>query len=226
MFSNFLTTGPGIAAAVLSLCVAQTSYGENLTIESLPSRIGLDGQLEALAVAGIVVNHGVTEDDLTAFESRGDLEQGPYVGLVEVLGGELEREPYTSLADSLWMCDFERIEGHGAYREVIERLERMTGSVLGLSEITDFVDLESNTAWVEFNLNGTKVRWDAVVDGDWLDPYILVKYDALLKANSAAVRIYLNHGDYGQVAFLAAFTKQQLDAFRRLSPLRFELIDM
>ena len=50
------------------------------------------------------------------------METVPYLGLMEVLGIELEREPYTPIADSLWMCDYERIKDHGAYKDVIDNL--------------------------------------------------------------------------------------------------------
>lgn len=167
--------------------------------------VTIEAQLAALAKAGIVVNTGVVEADLTAFHSRADLERTPFVGLVEVLGIDLERRPYTPICDRLWMCDFECIEDHGSYCAVIERLERMTGRALNLSSIKDHVDLDAREAWVAFDLAGMRTRWDLRVEDDWLDPQVLTKYDSLLEASGAAVRLYINQHDYGQSAFLGAF---------------------
>ncbi len=188
-------------------------------------RISIDEQLHALRAAGIILNPGVTEQDLLAFNSKEDLEKEPYKGLIEVLGIEIEREPYTPVTNTVWMCDYERIEDHGAYKDVLERLELMTGKALGLTDIKDFVDIEKNIAWVEFKYLNKTVHWDAKVDDDWLDPYILVKYDGLLRQSGKGVRIYSNHNDFGQVAFLAAFTDDQLKTFAKLSKVRVEPIE-
>jgi len=69
----------------------------------------------------------------------------------------------------------------------------MTGSTLRLSEIQDYVDVEQGEAWVEFECDGRKIHWDAQVDNDWMDPYVIVRYDKLLKENRKGVRIYSNH---------------------------------
>src|SRR5215510_7142520 len=94
--------------------------------------VPLEAQLEALAAAGITVNPGVTGADLLMFGTKAELEAKPYDQLVVTLASELEREPYSPISDRLWMCDYERIEGPGDYRRVIERLELMTGRALGV----------------------------------------------------------------------------------------------
>lgn len=142
--------------------------------------VTLEAQLAALAKAGIVVNAGVVEDDLTTFQPRAELERKPYAGLVEVLGIGLQREPFTPICDRLWMCDFECIDDHGSYCAVVERLERMTGGALKLGGIEDHVDLEENEAWVAFDRAGKRTRWDLRVQDDWLDPQVLANYDSPL----------------------------------------------
>lgn len=177
----------------------------------------VEAQLAALAQAGIVVNAGVVEADLTTFQSRADLERTPYVGLVEVLGIALEREPFTPICDRLWMCDFECIEDHGSYAAVVERLELMTGGALHLANIEDHVDLEAGEAWVAFDVGGERTRWDLRVDDDWLDPQVLAKYDELLEASGSAIRLSMNQDDYGQVAFLGAFRPEEKSIFDALT---------
>ena len=212
---------------VATFCSAAKDAGtdEGSLMGLFKRTVSLYAQQEALKACGVTVNAGVTESDLVAFESKADMEKKPYAGLVEVLGIELEREPYTPISNSLWMCDYERVEDHGAYKEIIERLELMTGSALKLSNIEDYVDVEEGKAWVEFDFNGERFHWDAQVDNDWMDPYIIVKYNQLLKSSSSDYRIYSNHSDYGQVAFFAAFTVEQYKCFRKLSKIKLELIE-
>lgn len=199
--------------------------GEASMLGLFKKRISIDEQLLALRTAGIVLNAGVTQQDLFAFNSKDELEKEPYKGLIEVLAIDIEREPFTPVTNKLWMCDYERIEDNGAYKDVIERLELMTGKALGLADIKDSVDIERKQAWVEFTLQGKTIRWDAKVDDDWLDPYIIVKYDSLLRDSGKGVRIYSNHSDFGQSALLAAFTDEEFKVFEKLSKVRLELIE-
>jgi hypothetical protein len=192
---------------------------------ALLNRVTIEQQVAVLADIGITVSNGVTIDDLTAFEDRDELELQPYAGLVEVLGYEIEREPFTPKCHRLWMCDYERIEYHGDYKAVLERLEIMTDCALGLRDIKDYVDIEDDRAWVEFTYRDAIIHWDAEVDNDWLDPFIIVKYDALLKENRSIVRIYSNHTDYGQTAFFAAFTPEQKAKFDAICKIKLALIE-
>lgn len=136
------------------------------------------------------------------------------------MGIDLEREPYSPICDRLWMCDYERIEDHGAYREVILRLETMTGGQLGLTEVTDYVDVEEGKAWVEFEHRGRRIHWDFVVNDDWLDPSVLVKVDQLLGETGSTRRICSNHRDYGQAAFPAALTAAERVKLGKLTTIK------
>ena len=86
--------------------------------------ITIEQQLAHLAEIGIALNDGVTIDDLTSWTDREGIESEPYSRLVETLGYDLQRKPYTPISNSLWMCDYERIEDHGDYKAVIHRLEQ------------------------------------------------------------------------------------------------------
>ena len=179
--------------------------------------VSLEKQLEQLSAIGLTLNSGIEEDQLTTFDDRATLESAPFEGLVEVMGFDIEEEPFTPLCNRLWMCDYERVEDHGAYAEVLQRLELMTSGVLGIENIRDHVDIEEEKGWIEFDFSGQRVHWDFEVDNDWLDPSIFTRYDDLLKSAHAPVRIYSNHTDYGQVAFLAAFGIVQKKNFDKLS---------
>ena len=216
-----------LSVVLLTLMVGcgEDSGREDTNLDLFKKNVTLEQQLSTLADIGLVVNQGVVEEDLISFDTRAILESKPYRGLVEVMGIELEREPYAPICDRLWMCDYERIEDHGDYRDVILRLELMTGVVLALTNVTDYVDVEEEKAWVEFDFRGRPIHWDFVVENDWLDPAVLVKYDRLLKGAQSPLRIYSNHSDYGQVAFLGAFTPEEKSRFDRLTKIKLILIE-
>jgi hypothetical protein len=62
---------------------------------------------------------------------------------------------------------------------------------LPISSVTDRVDIEAGNLG-RVRLSGLPVHWDAKVDGDWLDPYIVIKFDNLLKTHMTPFRIYSN----------------------------------
>ena len=183
-------------------------------------RVPIRQQLDRLAAAGITINAGVTEDDLTAFASVDELERTPYRELVTSLATEIEREPFTPKCDRLWLCDFERIEDTGNYREVIERLERMTARALRLERIEDAVEIEDDVAWVAFEHAGRRMQWDLKVDDDWLDPSVLLRYDALLSDAGGGFRLFADTADHGQCALLGAFRPDEKRAFDAIAGVR------
>lgn len=190
-----------------------------------PSPLSLEQQLEALAECGITLNPEATVEDLFMFEPREAHEADPYKELIPTLGFALERGSFSPLCQRLWMCDYECIEDHGAYADIITRLHEMSGRSLPISAITDHVDLEEDEAWVEFDLAGTRIHWDAQVDNDWLDPHIIVKFAKLLKAHGSPLRIYSNHTDFGQSAFMACLTPTEFERFRKLATFKLEEIE-
>ena len=188
-------------------------------------KVSIEDQLSQLSLCGINKTQTATLDDLYIWGDQEAIESEPYKALVEALASDIEREPYSPVCNKLWMCDYERIEDHGAYTEIIERLQIMTGSVLKISKISDYIDIEEGKAWVAFEYKDEMLKWVAEVDDDWLDPYIIVKYDTLLKDSGSGVRIYSNHTDYGQVAFFAAFTESEYSCYKKLSPIKLQLIE-
>lgn len=209
---------------IVSLLIFEIPYGADMGLFG-KKKVSLEDQLSTLSECDLQMSSSATIDDLFIWGPRETIEKEPYNAIIESLASDIEREPYSPVCNKLWMCDYERIEDHGAYKEVIERLELMTEGALGLTNIQDYVDVEEGKAWVQFEFNKKTIKWDAEVDDDWLDPYIIVKYDALLKESGKEIRIYSNHGDYGQVAFLAAFTPSEYACYKKLSPIKLKLIE-
>lgn len=185
------------------------------------ARTPLEEQLATLAALGLVPAPSVVPDDFTLFDSRAQLEARPYEGLVQALGFEVEREPFTPICDRVWMCDVECIEDAGDYVAIVERLERMTDRALRLENVRDHVDVEAAEAWIELERGGRTVRWELVVDDDWLDADVLLRYDALLAEAGSPLRLFA-HADVGQSVLLIALTPEDRVRFAELSPLVFE----
>lgn len=77
--------------------------------------------------------------------SRSEYEEDPYNLLLLTLGGEVEvNDEFINSSDKIWYLDSECIEDHGDYARVIMQLENMTK--LNLNKITDYVDIQDNTA--------------------------------------------------------------------------------
>ena len=187
--------------------------------------IPLEQQLKTLADCGVTLSPEAVVDDLFMFHSREEHEATPYKELIPTLGCEMERDSFAPLCNRLWMCDYERVEDHGAYADVISRLHHMSEQSLPISDITDHVDIEAETAWVKFDLASSRIHWDAKVDNDWLDPYIVIKFDNLLKTNRAPFRIYSNHTDFGQSAFFACLTPTEFEKFQKLATFKLREIE-
>jgi hypothetical protein len=118
-----------------------------------PGLLVLQGSIE--------LSPGISVDDLFLFHTRAKMERQSYSYLVETLGDEIEREPFTPICPGLWMCDYERIEDTGAYVGVIDRLRLMARERLPIKNIRDRVDIENGEAWVEFELLDNAIHWDA-----------------------------------------------------------------
>lgn len=189
------------------------------------STMPLDQQLQALAECGVTLSNEAKVEDLYMFHTQEEHEASPFKELIPTLGFEMERGSFAPLCHRLWMCDYERVEDHGAYADVVARLHQMSEKSLPISKITDYVDIEEGKAWVEFDLAGSPIHWDAKVDNDWLDPYIVIKFDKLLKSNGAPFRIYSNHTDFGQCAFFACLTQSEFERFQKLATFKLREIE-
>ena len=189
-----------------------------------PCSMQLEQQLRALAECGVRLNPAASLEDLFMFHSREEHEAEPFKELIPTLGFDLERDPFDPICNRLWMCDHERVEDHGAYASVIARLHQMSEECLPISGITDHVNIEAETAWVEFALAGSRIHWNAEVDNDWLDPSVVLRFNELLKEHKAPFRIYSNRTEFGQSAFFACFTPTEFERFRPLA--KFKLAEI
>jgi hypothetical protein len=134
----------------------------------------LEQQIAKLAELGFHLNEGRIIDDLLYSFPRKDYEERPFDLLLFMYGVEVECEPWGRFFSSqVWNFDTECIYSTGNYVEIVQSLCRISGQTGRLTDVMDFVDLESNTAWLEYTTDGQKRHWTIEVNDDWTDTLTL-----------------------------------------------------
>lgn len=197
--------------------------------------IALEKQLQVLSECGIRLLPGITTEHLLASYDREIFEEEPFEFLLATLGGEVEVEPFGLFTENLWHFDTECIEDHGSYTKIAQRMKDLADGALPLQEIEDYVDIEEGEAWLSFKLKGEKVKWEAEVSDDWVDPKILSRFALLLDsqatvASRVADFLFLPFGRKrftyldlkGQDCLLGCSTSRQLRKLRKETGLDFQ----
>lgn len=180
----------------------------------------LEEQLRILEECGVRRRAGVTIDQVLTSWGREQFEADPFRLAVVALGAQAEEPPYPHLSDSVWHFDTECIEGDGSYVAIAERMRDLAQGDLPLTSITDSVDIDEGIAWLEFELDGRKVHWDAEMQDDWVDAAILSRFAELLAGRKTERRFtYLDL--QGQDCILGCCTSEQLATLRQKTGLDF-----
>jgi len=147
-------------------------------------RVSFEQQLITLASCGIELAPGVQPQALLRSFDREAFEAEPYRLLLVCMGdraGNTSHAGGTGYAsDNIWHFDTECIEDDGAYVAIARRMMDLAQGELPLEDIADHVDVEAGQAHVAFRLAGQSHRWDAEVEGDWVDSSILSRFAGLL----------------------------------------------
>ncbi len=134
----------------------------------------LEQQLSELAKLGLHLAEGVSIDDLLYSFDREAFEAEPFDLILFVLGGEVERRPWgRAVCSRVWNFDTECIEQTGDYVRIVSRLCELAGVPDRLTDILDFVDLETGKAWLEYKVGDVQRHWNIQVDDDWADTQTL-----------------------------------------------------
>ncbi|MEK3885786.1 hypothetical protein [Paenibacillus sp. PL2-23] len=180
--------------------------------------VSFESQLSKLAECGIRLKHGIDPTLLLEQHSEQEFVEDPYQLLLITMGGEVYiNNQFYHVSDDVWHLDTECIEDHGDYIRIIERLKNLTG--IDIEDLTDYVDIEANEAWVSFIYEGTKIRWDLNVDADWLDPIIMYHFQELIK-NRKERRITV--ASLGQDCLITYLKESQLKDINKLVKIKFE----
>ena len=130
----------------------------------------LEQQLTTLAELGLKLNDGVTIDDLLYSFDREDYEEEPFDLILSVLGSEVESEPSgRDFCSRVWDFDVECIVETGDYVRIVERLCKVAGRPGLITEIEDYVNLETGEAWLKYTIDGLRREHTVAVNDDWAD---------------------------------------------------------
>jgi hypothetical protein len=130
----------------------------------------LEQQLAKLAELGLVLNDGVTIDDLLYSYTRAEYEEEPFDVIFFMLGSEVERDPWgRSICSQVWNFDTECISQTGDYVEIVKRLCGIVNIPNLITNLEDFVDINSGVAWLKYTIDGINRNWAVEVNSDWAD---------------------------------------------------------
>lgn len=135
----------------------------------------LEAQLDKLAELGLVLNSGITIDDLLYSLDRSELEQEPFERLLFLFGSEVEREPWgRRICDRVWNFDTECIVATGDYVNIVQNLCLLTGKPDYLTDVVDYINVDSTNmaaseCWLEYTLGDRQQRWSIEANDDWAD---------------------------------------------------------
>src|SRR3954468_125362 len=187
------------------------------TPRNLPSLVTA---LEQVAGAGVRVRSGISRGDLL-YSLGGTAESTvDWVQLLCVLGSEVERGNGERISDDIWHFDAECIEDRGDYQRVVTRFVILAKGALPLTDIRDYVDVEDGEAWIEFKLEGKKIRWDLKVSDDWVDPDLYSNLQGLVVPRAAGKRFFI--AALGQDSLISFGDEQMKEALSNLSGLKFQ----
>jgi hypothetical protein len=135
----------------------------------------LEAQLDKLAELGLVLNPGITIDDLLYSLDRSELEQEPFERLLFLFGIEVEREPWgRRICDRVWNFDTECIVSTGDYIHIVKNLCLLIGKPDYLTNLVDYINVDytnmaASECWLEYSLGDRQQHWTIEANDDWAD---------------------------------------------------------
>ena len=141
----------------------------------------LESQLTFFADLDIVLNDGVTVDDLLAMWPRERYEQEPFDHLLCTFGFELypNRDPW-EFSSSVLLFDCECISDESSYQELISDICELAGTPDAVQDFEGEIDLAKDSGWLRCTVNGKPKSWDVVVGGDWVDDRMVFAFMVML----------------------------------------------
>lgn len=180
--------------------------------------VSVADQISTLKACGLSCASGEVERGFAAGPARMRYEKQPYLALLTDMGQPVQgaagegaepgAEQYVS--NDVWHFDTECIHDDGDYAAIIGRLAALSRGALVVSDLRDRVDVSAGKASVSFRCNGASYRWDATVADDWVDPTILDRCDALLRAGGSGRR-FVHIDLQGQDCLIACMTEAEKD---------------
>ena len=183
-----------------------------IPLERMEVSMTLEEQLFALYELGLKLNDGVTVDDLLYSFDREDYENEPFDLILFVLGIQVEREPWGRWVSSCaWNFDMECIVETGDYVRIVQRLADIAGQSSRITNIEDYVDLDSVKAWLKYSVDGQPRNYAVTVNNDWADPETVARIMSDIERGGC--RFYAkNNGQASIWYYLDSGTAMKLNA--------------
>lgn len=170
----------------------------------------LEEQLKRLEEVGISLKNQILLD-----LSRSEYEERPYIQLLISMGSEVYLEDETVYpSDQVWCFDRECIEDKGDYVRVIERIAELIKTEVLVTDICDFVDIDSRRAWVSFKADSHVYKYELHVQDDWLDLNVFQYFSRLLADKGSRYRFY--YSDIGQSILVVLIKKDHMDGLNKI----------
>jgi hypothetical protein len=135
----------------------------------------LETQLAKLAELGLVLNPGITIEDILYSFDRQAFEEPPFDLVLFSFGIEVEREPWgRRFCDRVWNFDTECIVSTGDYVSIVQNLCLLSGDPNYLTDIVDFINIDYNNTteskcWLEYTVGDRRQHWTIEPNDDWAD---------------------------------------------------------
>ena len=178
---------------------------------------------DTLRQAGFTINSGVQEADiLNRWKEVLDYHSNPVDALYITFGDQTNNKPHIDFSNNnCWHFDLEAIEGQGSYVRILENLKRISSGDLNFQNIRDYCnDNEDDKAWIAFEFNGDKYKWDLKVDNDWADGYLFDKIQDLCKKYNKKGR--LTFFPEGQAFLISYLTEEEFNKIKSVTGLKLE----
>jgi hypothetical protein len=137
--------------------------------------VKLETQLDKLAELGLVLNPGITIDDILYSFKRSEFEEEPFECLLFLFGNEVEREPWgRKICDRVWNFDTECIAATGDYVNIVQNLCFLTGKPDYLTNLVDYINIDytkmaASDCWLEYTIGDRRRHWPIEANDDWVD---------------------------------------------------------
>jgi hypothetical protein len=145
-------------------------------IPEAPGLLTLERQIAILAECGILLPDGLSIETLVNECGLEAFEDDPFRSLIIDIG----RDDLEVPSEHFWHFDTECIYDHGDYVRIAERMRTLARGALPITNLQDHLDLDEEVAWLSFDLDGRRVRWDLQVQNDWVDSNVFTQFVKLL----------------------------------------------
>ncbi len=123
------------------------------------------------------------------------------------------------LSNDVWHFDFEAVEDHGSYIDIVKNCIRLSKSAIKISKLKDYVDIEQGVAKVTFHSLSKEYVFDLEVDNDWADPNLFSKLNDLLN-EAGSHKKFCKH-DFGQDCLIVCKSRDEIKSINSATGLQF-----